>query len=74
MIRRVIFALACVLMLGSSLAATSQAQEPAYRAYNRVWGLVLSTAGFHYPGDFEHPPCAGRGDQPVPTRMMVWLA
>ena len=35
MIRRVILALACVLLLGSSFTPTSQAQEPAYRAYSR---------------------------------------
>ena len=53
MIRRVIFALACVLMLGSGFAATSQAQEPAYRAYNRVWGGTYGTHDwerfYHYP-------------------------
>jgi len=53
MIRRVILALAFVLMLGSGFSATSQAQEPAYRAYNRVWGGTYGTHDwerfYHYP-------------------------
>lgn len=43
-------------------------------ADNEASGQVLCKAGFLYTGDVEPRPSAGRGDQPVPTRMMVWLA
>jgi RimJ/RimL family protein N-acetyltransferase len=43
-------------------------------ADNRASGQVLCKAGFLYTGDVEVKPSAGRGGQPAPTRMMVWLA
>ena len=43
-------------------------------ADNRASGQVLCKAGFLYTGDVEPRESAGRGGQPVPTRMMVWLA
>jgi RimJ/RimL family protein N-acetyltransferase len=43
-------------------------------ADNRASGQVLVKAGFLYTGDVEARPCAARGGQAVPTRMMVWLA
>lgn len=43
-------------------------------ADNRASGQVLCKAGFLYTGDVEPRASAGRGGQPVPTRMMVWLA
>ena len=43
-------------------------------ADNRASGQVLCEAGFLYTGDVEPRESAGRGGQPVPTRMMVWLA
>ncbi|MFZ5718749.1 MAG: GNAT family N-acetyltransferase [Pseudomonadota bacterium] len=42
-------------------------------ADNRASGQVLVKAGFLYTGDVEPRLSAARGE-PVPTRMMVWLA
>ena len=42
-------------------------------ADNRASGQVLVKAGFLYTGDVEWRMSAARGE-PVPTRMMVWLA
>ena len=42
-------------------------------ADNRASGQALVKAGFLYTGDVEWRPSAARGE-PVPTRMMVWLA
>jgi RimJ/RimL family protein N-acetyltransferase len=42
-------------------------------ADNPASGQVLIKAGFLYTGVVEHKPSTARG-QPVPTRMMVWLA
>lgn len=42
-------------------------------ADNRASGQVLVKAGFLYTGDVEPRMSAARGE-PVPTRMMVWLA
>lgn len=43
-------------------------------ADNRASGQVLCKAGFLYTGDVVARPCAARGGEAVPTRMMVWLA
>ena len=43
-------------------------------ADNPASGQVLCKAGFLYTGDVELRPCAARGRDDVPTRMMVWLA
>ena len=40
---------------------------------NRASARVLAKAGFLYTGDVEVRDCRARGE-PVPTRMMVWLA
>ncbi|HWW27709.1 MAG TPA: GNAT family N-acetyltransferase [Caulobacter sp.] len=42
-------------------------------ADNPASGQVLIKTGFLYTGVVEHKPSAARGE-PVPTRMMVWLA
>ena len=42
-------------------------------ADNRASGQVLVKAGFLYTGDVERRMSVGRAE-PVPTRMMVWLA
>jgi len=41
---------------------------------NPASGAVLCKAGFLYTGDVELRPSVARGGEPVPTRMMVWLA
>jgi RimJ/RimL family protein N-acetyltransferase len=43
-------------------------------ADNHASGAVLCKAGFLYTGDVELRPCVARGGEPVPTRLMVWLA
>lgn len=43
-------------------------------ADNPASGEVLIKAGFLYTGDVERHPSLARGGEPVPTRMMVWLA
>jgi RimJ/RimL family protein N-acetyltransferase len=43
-------------------------------ADNPASGQVLCKAGFLYTGDVELRPCAARGEEAVPTRLMVWLA
>ena len=42
-------------------------------ADNPASGRVLEKAGFLYTGEVQHRPSVARGE-PVPTRMMVWLA
>jgi len=44
-----------------------------HHAENHASGEVLVKAGFLYTGVVEPRPSAARGE-PVPTRMMIWLA
>lgn len=50
-----------------------RAVAAGHNADDRAAGRVLVKCGFLYTGDVVQRPCAAR-QEPVPTRMMIWLA